>query len=132
MPHSLETQSGTGIGGGSSIWIGTISSLQSVSDECAEPTPLKAGQKESKIEAFFDDATRAITVGGKTFSDQNDADETEHYGKWILAEKVIAPNAKTIDFHRFCAATAKHFSRYSDAREAVSSAEEPPTPASHL
>jgi retron-type reverse transcriptase len=65
------------------------------------PTPLKAGQKESKIEDFFDAATKATVVGGKTFSDKNDADETKHYGKWIFAEKVIAPNAKTIDFTGF-------------------------------
>jgi hypothetical protein len=64
-------------------------------------TPLKAGQKESKIEDFFDAATKATVIGGKTFSDKNDADETKHYGKWIFAEQVIAPHAKTVDFSGF-------------------------------
>lgn len=65
------------------------------------PTPLREGQTESKIEDFFDDATRKVVVGGKTFSDNNNTDDTRHYGKWIFAEKVIVPHAKTIDFRGF-------------------------------
>lgn len=99
------------------------------------PTPLKPGHRESTIEDFFDDATRATVVGGKTFSDKNDADETKHYGKWVFAEKVIAPNAKTIDFTGFVPLLQSislvirtHAKMFSSA---ASPAEEQTTPASH-
>lgn len=65
------------------------------------PTPLKTGQQESKIEDFFDAATKGTVIGGKTFSDKNDLDDTKHYGKWVFAEQVVAPQAKTIDFLGF-------------------------------
>ena len=65
------------------------------------PTPITEGQRESKIEDFFDAATRNTVVGGKTFSDKNGFDETKHYGKWIFAEAVVTPHAETIDFTGF-------------------------------
>lgn len=65
------------------------------------PTPLKAGEKESKIEDFFDAETKGMVIGGKTFSDKNEIDETKHYGKWVFAEQVIAPQATIINFSGF-------------------------------
>jgi hypothetical protein len=67
----------------------------------AVPTPLMVGQEESKIEDFFDAATRGTIVGGKTFNDTTGSDETKHYGKWIFAEAVVTPHAETIDFAGF-------------------------------
>jgi hypothetical protein len=52
----------------------------------AVPTPLSANQEESKIEDFFDPATKATEVGGKAFTAENEFDETTHYGKWIFAK----------------------------------------------
>jgi hypothetical protein len=56
---------------------------------------------ESKVEDFFDAATKAVVVGGKTFTDKNNYDSTKHYGKKIFAHQVIRPNAATINFSGF-------------------------------
>jgi retron-type reverse transcriptase len=65
------------------------------------PTPITLGQKESKIEDLFDDQVKGTVLSGKTFSAGNNFDETKHYGKWVFAEKVIAPHAASIDFSGF-------------------------------
>ena len=64
------------------------------------PTPL-VGNPESKIEDFFDAATKSVKVGGKSFTDQNEYDHSQYYGKWIFAEAVVVPHAKTINFNGF-------------------------------
>lgn len=66
----------------------------------AVPTPL-AGGGASKIEDFFDAATKAIVIAGKTFDDGNSFDPKKHYGKKVFAHKVVRPNADTIDFTAF-------------------------------
>lgn len=65
------------------------------------PTPLSTDQKESKIEDFFDQPTKAKVISGKTFSDKNEHDDEQHYGKWTFAQQVIVPHANTIDFSGF-------------------------------
>ena len=65
------------------------------------PTPTIAGKTDSKIEDFFDAATKAVVIDGKTFSDDNDHDKAKHYGKWVFADKVVTPHAHTIDFSGF-------------------------------
>jgi hypothetical protein len=64
------------------------------------PTPL-AGKKSSCIEDFFDVATRSTVLHGRTLSTSNNLDSSVHYGKADFAYKVIAPNAKSIDFSGF-------------------------------
>ena len=66
----------------------------------AVPTPL-GSEKESKIEDFFDDTTRATVIDGKTFKVDNDFDTEEHYGKKVFAHRVVRPYAETIDFTGF-------------------------------
>ena len=63
----------------------------------AVPTP----GADSKIEDFFDAATQAVTIGGKTFNPGSSIDRERHYGKTIFAHKVVRPNADTIDFGGF-------------------------------
>ena len=63
----------------------------------AVPTP----GADSKIEDFFDAATQAVTIGGKTFNAESGIDRDRHYGKTIFAHKVIRPKADTIDFGGF-------------------------------
>ena len=65
------------------------------------PTPLVGNKSESKIEDFFDAAAKSVMVGGKAFTDQNEYDHTQYYGKWIFAEAVVVPHAKTINFNGF-------------------------------
>jgi hypothetical protein len=67
----------------------------------AVPTPIQPNKTQSKIEDFFDGNTRSTAIDGKTFSEQNDFDPDRHYGKIVFAQKVIAPNAATIDFTGF-------------------------------
>ena len=67
----------------------------------AVPTPLIGGATESKIEDFFDAATQAITVNGKSFSPENGFDSVVHYGKKVFAYDVIRPHADAIDFSGF-------------------------------
>jgi retron-type reverse transcriptase len=67
----------------------------------AVPTPLVAGATESKIEDFFDTATKAITISGKTFHTGKDFDPAKHYDKKIFAYGVVRPRADEIDFTNF-------------------------------
>lgn len=67
----------------------------------AVPTPLPAGTTSSKIEDFFDAATKATVIDGKTFNDGNGFDVDKHYGKKVFAHKVIRPKADTLDFTGF-------------------------------
>ncbi len=65
------------------------------------PTPLLDGAKESKIEDFFDAATKAIKLGDKTFNPENAFDNTKHYGKKVFAERVVEAKAASINFSGF-------------------------------
>jgi RNA-directed DNA polymerase len=67
----------------------------------AMATPLVGGTRESKIEDFFEPATKAILIDGKSFDDSNNFDSTTHYGKKIFANSVVRPNADTINFNGF-------------------------------
>lgn len=53
------------------------------------------------IEKCFDTATLAMTLGGKTFNPTNQELGPNEYGKGFFAEKVIAPNAQSINFSGF-------------------------------
>lgn len=55
----------------------------------------------SCIEDFFEPALRATVLGGKTFNPDNNIDPNKEYGKYVFAEKVIRPNANTINFSEF-------------------------------
>ena len=67
----------------------------------AVPTPLVAGAVSSKIEDFFDAATKATLIGGKSFNDAKDADSEIYYSKIVFAHKVVRPNADNINFSGF-------------------------------
>jgi len=65
------------------------------------PTPLGSNSKESKIEDFFDEATRATLIEGKIFNPDNKLDKDKEYSKQVFAHRVVRPNADTIDFSGF-------------------------------
>jgi retron-type reverse transcriptase len=60
-------------------------------------TPLSNGG-ETAIEDLFDDATRQIKVGKKSFNPKKDFDKDKEYSKEIFANKVIRAQKDTIDF----------------------------------
>jgi RNA-directed DNA polymerase len=64
------------------------------------PTPLGPNKEQTMIEDFFDTATQAITLNGKTFS-RKDEDSSKHYGKAAFARDVVAKHAESIDFNGF-------------------------------
>jgi RNA-directed DNA polymerase len=64
-------------------------------------TPNPYGTAESMIEDFFDAATKATVIGGKTFDPINDVDTATSYSKHIFAQKVVRANADTINFNGF-------------------------------
>jgi retron-type reverse transcriptase len=64
-------------------------------------TPLKPGGGDSMIEDFFDAATKATPVSGKTFAPDASEDSSKHYGKIVFAHKVVRAHAGTIDFNGF-------------------------------
>ena len=80
---------------------GTEEYVHVVRNLYAMPTPLLNGSRESKIEDFFDAATKATVLGGKTFIDRNKFDITKHYGKGIFAEHVVKAKANSISFAGF-------------------------------
>lgn len=65
------------------------------------PTPLGPGGSKTMIEDFFDAATLATVLNGKTFDATKDADNEKHYSKAAFARDVIAKHANTIDFSEF-------------------------------
>ena len=67
----------------------------------AVPTPLEGVATSSKIEDFFDAATKATVIDGKTFDPGNSIDRDKHYSKTVFAHKVVRPKAATIDFTGF-------------------------------
>jgi 5S rRNA maturation endonuclease (ribonuclease M5) len=80
---------------------GTEQYVHVVRNMYAMPTPLLNGNQQSKIEDFFDAATKATVLGGKTFIDRNKFDITKHYGKRIFAEQVVKAKANNINFAGF-------------------------------
>lgn len=83
------------------------------------PTPLTPQGDSSMIEDFFSDELKATRIGEKTFSPDDDADRSQHYGKVVFAHKVVRPNADSIDFSRFmemlaniCAVIDVHTKRF--------------------
>lgn len=64
-------------------------------------TPHPIGAAISKIEDFFDTATKSILYKGKSFDDSNDHETSTHYGKADFAYHVVRPNADTINFSGF-------------------------------
>jgi RNA-directed DNA polymerase len=67
----------------------------------AVATPLAAGKTSSKIEDFFDAATKATVIEGKSFNDGDGFDVERHYGKNVFAHRVVRPTAEAIDFSGF-------------------------------
>jgi len=65
------------------------------------PTPFGLDGEKTSIEDFFDQATRATQLNGKSFERKNDADNQHHYGKAAFARDVISKNASTINFDGF-------------------------------
>lgn len=57
--------------------------------------------KEKEIEDLFDAALLATKIDGKPFDPKKEHGDDTAYGKVIFAEKVVRPNAATIDFSRF-------------------------------
>jgi len=67
----------------------------------AVPTPLAAEDAPSKIEDFFDEATKATVIAWKTFNDGKGFDPDKHYGKTRFAHMVVEPNAANLNFSGF-------------------------------
>ena len=81
--------------------VGTEPFVQVVKNLYAVPTPPFNGIQETKIEDFFDAATKAITIDNKTFNYGNSFDSEKHFGKKLFAHRVIRVKADTIDFKGF-------------------------------
>jgi RNA-directed DNA polymerase len=64
-------------------------------------TPELGPKGTSCIEDLFDSSVLKVVVDGKTFNPAKEIDTTKEYGKIVLAEKVVRPNASTIDFKKF-------------------------------
>lgn len=81
---------------------GTEPFVHVVRNMYAVPTPLLGKAQESTIEDFFDQKTRDVLVGGKSFHPgQTDFDKEIHYGKKVFAYRVVREHAHSIDFTGF-------------------------------
>ena len=65
------------------------------------PTPLPNNAEESKIEDFFDDATKDTVIAGKTFNENNKFEPGTQYGKKVFAHRVVKSKAGSINFDGF-------------------------------
>ncbi len=79
-------------------------------------TPEKGSDGLSYIEDFFDPVLLATKLEGKKFNPNKDHGADGEYGKYVFAEKVVRPNAGTINFSGFAplleriAAVIDHYS----------------------
>lgn len=64
-------------------------------------TPIKGKDYKSCPEDFFDSALLATKIDGKTFSPDKEHEAPGEYGKVWFAERVVRPNASTINFTGF-------------------------------
>jgi RNA-directed DNA polymerase len=64
-------------------------------------TPEIGTEGTSCIESFFNDDVKSAKLNGKSFSTDKEINTTTQYGKAIFAEKIVRPNADTIDFSGF-------------------------------
>jgi RNA-directed DNA polymerase len=64
-------------------------------------TPETGAKGDSCIEELFDKSLWKEKVEGKSFNIKKEHASPTEYGKTVFAEKVILPNAKTIDFANF-------------------------------
>jgi RNA-directed DNA polymerase len=80
---------------------GTEQFVHVIKNLYAVGTPIAAGATESKIEDCFQPATKSIVLDGKTFSSDNGADSTKHYGKMVFAHRIVRQQADNIDFSGF-------------------------------
>jgi hypothetical protein len=64
-------------------------------------TPVKGADNKSCPEDFFDPALLATKVDGKIFNPNKDHEAPGEFGKVVFAEKVVRPQADTIDFSGF-------------------------------
>jgi RNA-directed DNA polymerase len=64
-------------------------------------TPLVGAAEQSKIEDCFNESTLNIPLHGKSFTANNDYDNTTHYGKSHFAYQVVEKHADKIDFSGF-------------------------------
>mgnify|MGYP003293396258 CR=1 FL=1 len=63
--------------------------------------PLPTGEKEGEIESLFDESTRQIKLGGKSFNpNEKTFDKAQHYGKDIFSKYIIS-NYESINFNGF-------------------------------
>ena len=62
---------------------------------------LTTGEKEGEIESLFDELTRQVKLGGKSFNpDEKTFDKTQHYGKDYFSKYIIS-NFESINFDGF-------------------------------
>ena len=85
----------------STMPIGSEPFVNVVKNLYAVPTPLAAGGAPSKIEDFFDAATKATVIAGKVFNDGKGFDPDKHYGKTRFAHLVVEPKAENLNFSGF-------------------------------
>ncbi|WP_199262486.1 hypothetical protein [Paracoccus binzhouensis] len=64
-------------------------------------TPAKGADGMSCIEDFFDAELLKTELDGKKLNLKKDHGADGEYGKFVFAEKVVRPNAGTIDFTGF-------------------------------
>lgn len=64
-------------------------------------TPIRGADHKSCPEDFFEPAVRATKVDGKVFNPDKEHDAPGEYGKVVFAEKVVRPQASSIDFSGF-------------------------------
>lgn len=66
-------------------------------------TPELGKNNSSCIEDLFDPALLKFSLDGKKFNPKCDKETTAEFGKSLFAERVVRPNADTIDFSGFAA-----------------------------
>lgn len=95
-------------------------------------TPAKGVDHKSCPEDFFDPALLATKIDGKSFNPNKEHEADGEYGKVVFAERVVRPQADTIDFSGFDPILARIEAVLADytSRKAAAASSTPPVPAS--
>ncbi|MCK1339786.1 RNA-directed DNA polymerase [Bradyrhizobium sp. 38] len=64
-------------------------------------TPIRGPDNKSCPEDFFDPAVLSTKIDGKTFNPNKEHDAPGEFGKVVFAERIVRPQAGTIDFSGF-------------------------------
>lgn len=93
-------------------------------------TPTSAAAPSTCIEDFYEPSVLAMQLGGKSFNPTNFDNSPTEYGKFMFAEYVVRPNAKSLNYSGFSPLLARIAAACADYAGKQAPSVAPPGPSS--